>query len=484
MEKCQAKVTKIKSVEVLPNEDVYDISVEDNNNFFANNVLVHNCAEISLWPQDKDGNSGFAFCNLSEINMVKCKTENDFYDSCRAASIIGTLQAGYMDFPYLGKVSEDIVKGESLLGVSMTGMMDSPEIAFDAKIQRKGASIIKKVNAEMAKKIGINPAARSTTIKPAGSSSCILGSASGIHPHHSKRYIRRVQANKNEAPAQFFAKINPKAVEESVWSNNNTDVVLSFLCEVPDGSKTKYDVGAMDLLEKIKLTQGNWIETGTNPERNVIKGIRHNVSNTITVEEHEWKEVENYIYKNRYSFAGISLLPVSGDLDYPQAPFTTIMTPTEIVREYGDGAVFASGIIERALDSFKTLWNACDYILGIGDKNEITEDDRKNLSKRKLKVLVDKMALREEWAERVTNFSNNYMEGNVRKCTYLLKNVYNWKTWLDISRDYKDIDWSKCIEENDEVNFTEESACAGGSCLLGDLGDSIKEKKRKGNKNA
>jgi len=118
-----------------------------------------------------------------------------------------------------------------LLGCSITGMMDNPEIIYNPEIQRKGAEIVRIKNAEIASIIGINDAARTTTVKPEGSASCVLGTSSGIHPHHAKRYIRRVQANKLEFPVQHFEKVNPLAVDESVWSSNGTDVVISFCCE-------------------------------------------------------------------------------------------------------------------------------------------------------------------------------------------------------------------------------------------------------------
>ena len=123
---------------------------------------------------------------------------------------------------------------EALLGCSMTGMMDNPGIAFDVGLQREMAALILKVNAEVAAKIGINPAARATCVKPAGTTSCILGTASGIHAHHAKRYFRRVQANKAEIPFQFFKGHNPRAVEDSVWNPNGTDAVITFCIEVPE----------------------------------------------------------------------------------------------------------------------------------------------------------------------------------------------------------------------------------------------------------
>src|SRR5690606_28349091 len=117
---------------------------------------------------------------------------------------------------------------EALLGCSITGMMDNPEILFDPKLQRKMAKLIVATNEEIAKKIGINPAARTTCLKPSGTTSCILGTSSGIHPHHARRYIRRSQGNKLEAPLQYFKNVNPSAVEKSVWSANGTDEVISF----------------------------------------------------------------------------------------------------------------------------------------------------------------------------------------------------------------------------------------------------------------
>ena len=206
-------------------------------------LVVNPCVEIGLYPVDEEtGETGWQACNLSTINCSKIESEDDFYESCRAAAIIGTLQAGFDKFPYLGEVSERIIAREALLGVSMTGIMDCPEICLDPKVQKEGAKIVKETNKEMAKKIGISPAARTTCIKPEGTTSCVLGTSSGIHPHHAKRYIRRVQANKMEPIYQYFKTINPRACEESVWSNNESDEVVEFCIEVAPGSKTKNQI--------------------------------------------------------------------------------------------------------------------------------------------------------------------------------------------------------------------------------------------------
>ena len=492
---------------------------------FKNEIEIQNNNEML---------SGWQVCNLCEINVKKAKTEEEFYEMCRAAAIIGTIQASYTDMGYLGEVSAEIIKKEALLGCSMTGMADNPEISFEPKIQKKGAKIILDENERIAALIGINKCARATCIKPAGSTSCVLGTASGIHPHHAKRYFRRVQANKTEATLAYFEKFNPDAVEESVWSANKTDKVISFLCEVPDGAKTKNQVDAITLLEHVKSTQQNWVEFGTRYENCVIPSLRHNVSNTINIKPEEWTEVTNYIYNNRAWFAGISLLPVSGDKDYPQAPFCAVYTQNEIVKEYGPGALFASGLIVDGLRVFdNNLWAASDCVLGYGENlgqkmiiantledyiynGEINPFD---LDKGKeIKVLIklsdektlplliksaDELAShmnfnlineKLDWVRRAKQFAFRYFENDeerkelkmnkedysayaLKRMTYCLKDVVNFKKWCDLSRTYVDVNWDEFHEERDEVirDNGAGSACAGGQCELGDLGVSMQE---------
>jgi len=409
-------------------------------------LLVNPCVEIGMWPVDETtGKSGWQACNLSTINCAKIKTEEDFYDACRAASVIGTLQAGFNSFEYLGEASENIIKRESLLGVSMTGIMEQHDICLDPEVQKYGADVVKKTNKELAKMIGVNQAARTTCIKPEGTSSCILGTSSGIHPHHAKRYIRRVQANKLEPIYNYFKEKNPRACEESVWSNNDSDDVVAFCVEVPAGSKTKNKVDALELLEYVKSTQKSWVIPGTNKNLCTQPWLVHNVSNTINVKENEWDEVESYIYKNRKFFCGISLLPITGDKDYPQAPFTTIHLPSEQVSYYGDASLFVSGLIEVALNLWEdNLWSACDSLLGIGEK--IKGNGKK------------------EWADRCKKFADRYFEGDLRRLTYCMKDVYNWKEWVDLNREYVAVDYTNVIEEQNNVKPEQEWACSGGVC--------------------
>jgi len=411
-------------------------------------LIVNPCVEIGLYPVDeKTGKTGWQACNLSTVNCAKVKTKEEFLESCKAAAIVGTLQAGFIKMPYLGEITERILKREALLGVSMTGIMEQHELCLDPAVQKEGARLVKKTNKDLAAKIGINSAARTTCVKPEGTASCILGTSSGIHPHHAKRYIRRVQANKMEDIYQHFKKTNPRACEESVWSANDSDDVVSFCIEVPDGAKLKNKVSAIDLLNCVKLTQQNWVMTGRTEALCVQDFLQHNVSNTINVKPEEWEEIEQFIYRNRKYFCGVSLLPVSGDKDYPQAPFTTVYLPSEIVSHYGDGAMFVSGLIEVALNLWEdNLWAACEALLGLGKR---AKGNGKKV-----------------WAERCNRFSQKYMGGDLKKLSYCMKDVYNWKEWVDMKREYKTVEYTECLEIQDNTKLEQELACAGGVCEI------------------
>lgn len=408
------------------------------------------CVEIGLYPIDEEtGKAGWQFCNLAEINGKKATSPENFYKACRTAAIVGTLQAAYTSFPYIGETTENITRREALLGVSITGMMDNPDVLFDPQVMRNGAKIVKDINKEVASIIGINQAARTTCVKPAGSTSCILGTASGIHPHHAKRYFRRVQANIQENPVQHFRQFNPRAVEHSVWDPNGVTEVITFLCEVPIGAKTKNQIDALTLLESVKLTQQNWVRYGTNKELCVKPWLSHNVSNTIHVKEDEWDDIGSYIFKNRKYFAGISLIPNSGDKDYPQAPFCAVPYPQDILREYGPGSFFASGIIEQGLSAFAgDLWAASDCLLGIGEPIEQTT------------------YLKREWITAAIKFADSHFTADVRKMTYCLKDIYNLKLWEKLSKEYQDVNWTSLCEEEDNIDFQQDSACAGGACEM------------------
>jgi ribonucleoside-diphosphate reductase alpha chain len=422
-----------------------------------------------MYPVDVEtGQTGWHFCNLCEINMKACTDEATFERACRAAAILGTMQAGYDRFDYLGATTERIVRREALLGCSMTGMMDNPRIAFNTALQTRMAQLILEVNADIAGRIGINPAARATCVKPAGTTSCILGTASGIHPHHAKRYFRRVQANINEAPLQYFRLHNPRAVERSVWNPNGTDEVITFCVEVPEEARIKNDLSAVQLLQHVELTQNHWVMAGRRPERCTAPWLRHNVSNTITVRDGEWDEVTRFIYDHRQAFAGVSLLPEGGDLDYPQAPFTAVWTFEEIVKEYGVGSLFASGLIVDGLHAFADdMWAACDCALGRGKALEVPtlrSDSAKDIAE--FQEQTKRILQQKDWVRRAHKFANNYFQGDVRRMTYCLKRVHNCKMWEDLKREYVPVDYTLMVEDSDNTKLLDAQACAGGKCDL------------------
>ena len=287
-------------------------------------MLSNPCREIGFVPVTKDGRCGVQFCNLTSINGAKIHSIKEFRDAAKAASIIGTLQAGYTNFHYLRNTSRELTEEEALLGVSITGIMDNPKVLLNAKNQKECAQIAVETNQAWAKKLGINPAARVTCIKPEGTSSLVLGSASGIHPHHSRKYLRRIQCNKIDNVYQYFRLFNDKHCEESVWSANKTDDVVTFPIEITNGALTKKDLDAFKHLEYIKSTQENWVLPGTTKHNK--KKTTHSVSCTVLVKEGEWDKVATYLYENRDYFAAVSLLAATGDKDFKQAPMEDVVT--------------------------------------------------------------------------------------------------------------------------------------------------------------
>ena len=442
-------IYEITSREYIDKEEVFDIMVDNTSHtYWTGGVNVSNCNEIGLYPTiELDGKTeyGFAACNLSEINGKYSKTPEDFYNQCKWATVLGTLQAGYTNFPYMGRVTEEIIRREALLGVSITGIMDRPHILLDPEILQKGAQFCREVNELVATKLGINPAARITCVKPSGSASLLLETASGVHPHHAIRYFRRVQANRNEPFLKFYKQANPRAVEQSVWDPNNVTEVITFPCQVPKGARVKNQLTALQFLEQIKLVQENWVLPGTTPQRGAAVGINHNVSNTVNVAPHEWDDVARYIYDNKEYFTGISLLPTSGDKDYPQAPLAAVPYPSEMSQEYGPAAMFASGVIESAMSAFNNnLWDACAKYLSTKEGN------------------LEQQA----WFAKADRFAGRYFDNDKTKMVSCLKDCYNLKLWEDLVREHRSIDWNAIPDDDGDVNYAGDAACAGGACQV------------------
>jgi len=408
------------------------------------------CVEIGMFPQI-DGKSGWQGCNLTEINGGMCNTEEDFYLACRAASILGTLQAGYTNFNFLSETTKKIFDREALLGVSITGWMNNPEILFDEKVLKKGAEIVKATNEEVAKVIGINQAARTTCVKPSGNASVLLQTASGIHAEHSPLYIRNIQMNKESEITQAIVKANPYMVEESVWSAGGTDVVISFPIIPKKGSYFKDNLMGVKHLDLVKTAQRAWVNSGTNINLCADKGIRHNVSNTIIVDD--WDEVEKYVYKNRNAFAGISFLAATGDKDFNQAPNTAVINAKQMVTKYGNAAIFASGMVVDALKCYKNLWDACTTAQGFGE--DISVESSAN-------------ALKKDWVRRFLQFAENYTNNDIKKAEYCLKDAYLLHKWNKIQANLNQINWLEDVTQKiyTDVDTLAAAACAGGACEI------------------
>jgi len=260
------------------------------------------CCEIALRP--------FQFCNLAEVNVSNLTSQEDFEQRVRAATFIATLQASYTDFHYLRPVWQRNTEKDALIGVSMTGIASGKVLNLDMKA---AAKIVKEENKRLAALLGIKPAARTTCVKPAGTTSLALGTSSGIHAWHAAYYLRRIRVGKNEAIYEYLMVTFPELVEDDYFSPHTT-AILTVPQKAPAGAILRSE-SALDLLERVKRVSQEWIKPGH------IKGQNtHNVSATITIRESEWPVVGDWMWKNRKHYNGLSVLPYDGG-SYVQAPF-------------------------------------------------------------------------------------------------------------------------------------------------------------------
>jgi hypothetical protein len=260
------------------------------------------CCEIALRP--------YQFCNLVEINMGDIQGQSDLNERARAASFIATLQASYTDFHYLRDIWRKNTEKDALLGVSMTGIASEPNLALD---YTEASNIVIEENKLLAAHLGINSAARTTAVKPAGTTSLVLGTSSGIHAWHSEYYIRRMRVNKNEAIYTYLAINHPELLEDEYFSPTTT-AVISVPQRAPKGAITRHE-STLDLLERVKLISKDWVKPGH------VKGQNtHNVSCTVSVRPDEWKIVGEWMWANKEYYNGLSVLPFDGGT-YKQTPF-------------------------------------------------------------------------------------------------------------------------------------------------------------------
>jgi ribonucleoside-diphosphate reductase alpha chain len=263
------------------------------------------CAEIGLRP--------YQFCNLCELNVSNVANQQDLNERAKAASFIGTLQAGYTDFHYLRDVWKETTEKDALIGVGMTGIASGAVLDLDLE---EATQAVLDENTRVAKKLGINEAARTTTIKPSGTSSLVLGSSSGIHAWHNDYYIRRMRVGKDEAIYGYLAENHPALVEDEYFRPND-QAVIEIPQAAPADAILRHE-SPMELLARVSRFNAEWVRTGHRDGQNA-----HNVSVTVSVKDDEWEKVGEWMWKNRNHFNGISVLPYMGGT-YKQAPFEDI----------------------------------------------------------------------------------------------------------------------------------------------------------------
>jgi len=263
------------------------------------------CCEIAL--------RSYQFCNLCEVNVSNVESQDDLNERVRVGAFIGTLQAAYTDFHYLRDIWRKTTEKDALLGVGMTGIGSGVILKYDLK---KAADLAKDENARIAEIIGINKAARVTTVKPSGTSSLVLGTSSGIHAWHNDFYIRRIRVGKNEAIYTYLSINHPELVEDDFFKPT-IQAVISVPQRAPEGSILRNE-DVMDMLERVKKFNMQWVKKGHRRGANT-----NNVSATVSIQEGEWEKVGQWMWENKETFNGLSVLPYFGGT-YTQAPFEDI----------------------------------------------------------------------------------------------------------------------------------------------------------------
>lgn len=261
------------------------------------------CCEIAL--------RSYQFCNLTEVNVSDIKSQEDYEDRVRAAAFIGTLQAGYSDFHYLRDIWRRNTEKDALIGVSMTGIASGAVLDLDMKT---AANVVKTENERVAKLIGIKSAARTTTVKPAGTTSLVLGTSSGIHAWHNDYYVRRIRVGKNEAIYTHLLIHHPELIEDEFFRPHDT-AIITIPQKAPDGAITRQE-SALQLLKRVSKVAAEWVKPGHRKGQNT-----HNVSATVSIKEAEWQDVGEWMWENRNKYNGLSVLPFDGG-SYKQAPFS------------------------------------------------------------------------------------------------------------------------------------------------------------------
>jgi ribonucleoside-diphosphate reductase alpha chain len=274
--------------------------------YFTNNVDwgTNPCCEIALKP--------FQFCNLCEVNVSDVEDQEDLNRRARVAAFFGTLQAGFTNFHYLREIWKTTTEYEALIGVGMTGIASGRVLDLDLK---EAAEEVKRTNLHVSARIGIQFAARCTTIKPSGTSSIVLGTSSGIHAWHGDYYLRRVRIGKNEALYHYLVQQHPELLEDDML--NSKQAIIRIPQKAPGGSILREE-HVMDLLNRIRRFNAEWVRSGNRNGANA-----NNVSATVSIRDSDWQAVGEWMWENKASYNGLSVLPYDNG-SYSQAPFEDI----------------------------------------------------------------------------------------------------------------------------------------------------------------
>jgi ribonucleoside-diphosphate reductase alpha chain len=380
--------------------------------FFTNDSEwgLNPCAEISLRTNQ--------FCNLTTINAATIESQEDLEERVWAATLLGTLQAGYTNFHYLRPIWKKTTEKEALLGVSMTGIASGKVMSYDLK---KASSTIKSINKKYADILGINAAARASSIKPEGTTSLLLGTSSGMHAWHNDYYLRRVRVNKNEAIYSYLKVMYPELLEEDYFSPQTT-AIITVPQRAPDDAILRTEP-AVNALERLKSLSIDWVRPGHTKGKN-----RNNVSCTISVKDNEWDEVGSWMWENREFYTAVAVLPA--DLGtYIQAPFE------DLEDRY---------VMKLEDDSVLRL-NQNEIEVRNGEEGEVV---KKTIS---------------ELANHINGFQVRSMFGKFKNITSL-KYMTKREQYEELASRLHAVDVSHVPEEDDNTSLQGELACAGSSC--------------------
>ena len=289
---------------------VYDFSLQDGKHWgVVEGVVAHNCVESTLDP--------YSFCNLSEVNMATVKNKQDFLERCYYASLIGTLQACYTNFSYLRPQWREATEHSALIGVSLTGVaaVVNSDLWAD-ELLREGAREVKDVNTFFSRVFDINPAHRTTLIKPSGTASLVLGCASGMHAYHAGLILRGITVGKDEPIYPILVDAMPDNIQDLY--DDPSKVFCYFPIKAPQGALTRHQDNALGLLHRVKQIHHHWIQPGHREGENT-----HNASVTVSVREEEWGGVSRWMWDNREHYTGIALMPYWGGT-HPQLPYQEV----------------------------------------------------------------------------------------------------------------------------------------------------------------